>query len=76
MPTIILVFNTHPQISSDLPEFDALPNVGIERGTVTLLSGPTGVGNPSYYRPARSSFKRSCILYMAMNKGMNHGFPW
>lgn len=31
--------------------------------------------NSSHYRPSRSSFKRSCILYMAMNNGMNHGFP-
>lgn len=34
----------HTQISSGIPEFDALTHGGIERGTVTLLSGPTGVG--------------------------------
>ena len=36
--------NTHTHISSGLPELDALTHGGIERGTVTLLSGPTGVG--------------------------------
>ena len=32
------------QLSSGLPAFDALLDGGIERGTVTLISGPTGVG--------------------------------
>lgn len=31
-------------ISSGIPSFDRLLNGGIERGTVTVLSGPTGVG--------------------------------
>lgn len=31
-------------ISSGVPELDELLNGGIERGTVTFLSGPTGVG--------------------------------
>ncbi|RAR60807.1 MULTISPECIES: ATPase domain-containing protein [Halomonadaceae] len=34
----------HTPLGSGLPEFDALTHGGIERGTVTLLSGPTGVG--------------------------------
>jgi len=34
----------HAPLPSGLPEFDALTNGGLERGTVTLLSGPTGVG--------------------------------
>ncbi|MDN7135974.1 ATPase domain-containing protein [Pseudidiomarina terrestris] len=34
----------HTLLGSGLPEFDALTHGGIERGTVTLLSGPTGVG--------------------------------
>ncbi|MDN3519556.1 gas vesicle protein GvpD [Aquisalimonas lutea] len=34
----------HTQLGSGIPEFDALTRGGIERGTVTLLSGPTGVG--------------------------------
>ncbi|MBS9404598.1 AAA family ATPase [Halomonas sp. TRM85114] len=36
--------NNHTQMSSGIPELDALTHGGIERGTVTLLSGPTGVG--------------------------------
>ncbi len=31
-------------ISSGIPELDALLHGGIERGTVTIISGPTGVG--------------------------------
>lgn len=34
----------HVQLSSGIPEFDTLTQGGIESGTVTLLSGPTGVG--------------------------------
>ncbi|SDM98429.1 ATPase domain-containing protein [Vreelandella arcis] len=44
MPDKFSRSHTHTQISSGLPEFDALTHGGIERGTVTLLSGPTGVG--------------------------------
>ncbi|WP_366658540.1 ATPase domain-containing protein [Fodinicurvata sp. EGI_FJ10296] len=44
MPNKFFRTNTHTQISSGLPELDALTHGGIERGTVTLLSGPTGVG--------------------------------
>lgn len=31
-------------MSSGIPELDELTHGGIERGTVTILSGPTGVG--------------------------------
>lgn len=34
----------HNQLGSGIPEFDAMTNGGLEKGTVTLLSGPTGVG--------------------------------
>ncbi|WP_341938746.1 ATPase domain-containing protein [Marinimicrobium sp. C2-29] len=34
----------HTPLTSGLAEFDALTHGGIERGTVTLLSGPSGVG--------------------------------
>jgi circadian clock protein KaiC len=34
-------------ISSGIPEIDELLNGGIERGTVTILSGPSGVGKTS-----------------------------
>ena len=35
------------QISFGLPEMDALVNGGIERGTITILTGPSGVGKSS-----------------------------
>lgn len=44
MPNKFSRTNTHTQLSSGLSELDALTHGGIERGTVTLLSGPTGVG--------------------------------
>lgn len=44
MPDKFSRSHTHTQISTGLPELDALTHGGIERGTVTLLSGPTGVG--------------------------------
>ncbi|WP_085920453.1 ATPase domain-containing protein [Halomonas sp. CSM-2] len=44
MPNHFFRATAHTQISSGLSELDALTHGGIERGTVTLLSGPTGVG--------------------------------
>lgn len=44
MPNKFFRTHAHTQISSGLPELDALSHGGIERGTVTLLSGPSGVG--------------------------------
>jgi circadian clock protein KaiC len=35
---------TTTMLSSGIPEFDALIHGGLERGTVTIISGPTGVG--------------------------------
>lgn len=34
-------------ISSGIPELDEMLNGGLERGTVTIISGPTGVGKTS-----------------------------
>lgn len=34
----------HEPLGSDIPEMDELMHGGIERGTVTIISGPTGVG--------------------------------
>ncbi len=34
----------HEQLGSGMPEFDDLTHGGLERGTVTLVSGPSGVG--------------------------------
>ncbi|WP_416676248.1 ATPase domain-containing protein [Egbenema bharatensis] len=37
--------NFHPEpISSGIPDLDALLHGGLERGTVTIISGPSGVG--------------------------------
>ncbi|GAB4329353.1 MAG: ATPase domain-containing protein [Calditrichia bacterium] len=36
------------QMSSGIPEVDELIGGGIERGTVTLISGPTGVGKTTF----------------------------
>ncbi|SDN08889.1 ATPase domain-containing protein [Vreelandella arcis] len=44
MPNKFFRTHSHTQISTGLSELDALTHGGIERGTVTLLSGPTGVG--------------------------------
>ena len=41
--------NFVPQtISSGIPEIDELLNGGIERGTVTIISGPSGVGKSTF----------------------------
>ncbi|MDX1588060.1 MAG: ATPase domain-containing protein [Oleiphilaceae bacterium] len=52
-------------ISSGVPELDELTHGGIERGTVTLISGPTGVGKTTlaaqYMKEAASRGERSVI---------------
>jgi circadian clock protein KaiC len=54
-------------ISSGVEEIDALLNGGIERGTVTILSGPTGVGKTTlgtqFMRTAAERDERS-VLYL------------
>lgn len=37
----------HESVSSGVAEIDALTNGGIERGTITMLTGPSGVGKTS-----------------------------
>ncbi|ELZ33724.1 ATPase domain-containing protein [Halorubrum tebenquichense] len=53
------------QISSGVPEVDALLNGGIERGTVSIVSGPTGVGKTTlatqFMREAAEHGERSVI---------------
>lgn len=39
--------HTHESISSGVAELDALTGGGIERGTITLVTGPSGVGKTS-----------------------------
>lgn len=52
-------------IGSGVPELDALTGGGIDRGTVTLLSGPTGVGKTTlgahYMKEAAGRGERSVI---------------
>ncbi|TVP54428.1 MAG: recombinase RecA [Halomonadaceae bacterium] len=52
-------------INSGVPELDELTHGGIERGTVTLISGPTGVGKTTlaaqYMKEAASRGERSVI---------------
>jgi circadian clock protein KaiC len=36
------------QISSGIPDLDELLNGGIERGTITIVSGPTGAGKSTF----------------------------
>ncbi len=55
----------HETISSGVPELDELTHGGIDRGTVTLISGPTGVGKTTlatqYMKEAASRGERSVI---------------
>ncbi|WP_292613108.1 ATPase domain-containing protein [Methanobacterium sp. BAmetb5] len=43
-PTVQKQELTHETISSGVPELDELLHGGIERGTTTIISGPSGVG--------------------------------
>lgn len=55
------------QISSGVPEVDELLNGGIERGTVTIISGPTGVGKTTlgtqFMKEAAGRGERS-VMYL------------
>lgn len=56
---------TPDTVSSGVPEVDAMLHGGIERGTVTILSGPTGVGKTSlgaqFLKEAAGRGERSVI---------------
>ncbi|WP_144923300.1 ATPase domain-containing protein [Halorubrum salsamenti] len=60
------------QISSGIPEFDELLHGGIERGTVTVVSGPTGVGKTTlstqFMKEAAGRGERSVIYLFEENK--------
>jgi len=64
---------TFEQISSGIPEFDELLHGGIERGTVTVVSGPTGVGKTTlstqFMKEAAGRGERSVIYLFEENKG-------
>jgi circadian clock protein KaiC len=60
------------QLSSGIPEFDDLLHGGIERGTVSIVSGPTGVGKTTlgtqFMREAASRGERSVIYLFEESK--------
>ncbi|MFW6000066.1 MAG: ATPase domain-containing protein [Halorubrum sp.] len=60
------------QISSGIPEVDELLHGGIERGTVTIVSGPTGVGKTTFstqfMKEAAGRGERSVIYLFEENK--------
>jgi len=60
------------QISAGVPEVDELLHGGIARGTVTILSGPTGVGKTTlgtqFMKEAAGRGERSVIYLFEENK--------
>jgi circadian clock protein KaiC len=60
------------QISSGIPEVDELLHGGIERGTVTIVSGPTGVGKTTlgtqFMKEAARRGERSVIYLFEENR--------
>jgi len=60
-------------ISSGVPEVDQLLHGGLERGTVTILSGPTGVGKTTlgtqFMKEAAGRGERSVIYMFEEDKG-------
>ncbi|MYL17325.1 AAA family ATPase [Halorubrum terrestre] len=61
------------QMSSGIPEIDELLGGGLERGTVTIVSGPTGVGKTTlstqFMKAAADRGERSVIYLFEENKG-------
>ncbi|MFC7188338.1 ATPase domain-containing protein [Halorubrum yunnanense] len=61
------------QISSGIDEVDDLLHGGIERGTVTIVSGPTGVGKTTlstqFMKQAAERGERSVIYLFEENRG-------
>ncbi|MBS3819560.1 AAA family ATPase, partial [bacterium] len=62
------------QISSGMPEVDEMLMGGLERGTVTLISGPTGVGKTSlglqFIKEAAGRGKRSAVYLFEEDKNL------
>ncbi|MBX0324428.1 AAA family ATPase [Halomicroarcula sp. F13] len=63
---------TSEVVSSGVPEVDQLLNGGVERGTVTVLSGPTGVGKTTlgtqFMKEAAGRGERSAIYMFEENR--------
>lgn len=60
------------QLSSGVPEVDELLNGGIERGTVSIISGPTGVGKTTlgtqFMKEAAGRGERSVMYLFEENR--------
>jgi len=63
---------TREQVSSGIDEIDSLLTGGIERGTVTVISGPTGVGKTTlgtqFMKEAAERGERSVIYLFEENE--------
>lgn len=63
---------TNDQVSSGVPEIDQLLGGGISRGTVSIFSGPTGVGKTTlgtqFMKEAAGRGERSVIYLFEENK--------
>ncbi len=64
----------HATMGSGLPELDRLLGGGIERGTITFLSGPTGVGKTSlglqFIKEAAARNERSVLFTLEEDREM------
>lgn len=62
----------HERLSSGVSEIDDLLNGGIERGTITIISGPTGVGKTTlgtqFVKAAAKRGERSVIYLFEENE--------
>lgn len=62
------------QISSGIPEIDEMLKGGLERGTVSLFSGPSGVGKTSlglqFIKEAAGRGKRSAVYLFEEDKNL------
>lgn len=72
MPTEFRQDSTTEAISSGIPEIDELLHGGIERSTITIVSGPSGVGKSTlglqFMKEAAGRGERSVIYTFEENK--------
>ncbi|GIV90342.1 MAG: serine/threonine protein kinase [Chloroflexus sp.] len=66
IPTTLIAGHSFAPLASGVPELDELLNGGIERGTITMLSGPSGVGKTTlgfqFMKEAASRGERSIVF--------------
>lgn len=72
MPGVSKANFTSETISSGIPEIDELLNGGIERGAITIISGPSGIGKTTlgtqFMKEAAGRGERSIIYTFEENK--------